>query len=81
MSLLGGISSYRVVADEGFPVEEYRRTGNMGSRVGSSVLPMDLKTNVEWLHGFLFNDTGYTVTSDVQRYSDKIAADVSKNLR
>ena len=42
---------------------------------------MDLASNVTWLHGFLFEDTAYTVSEDVQSYSDKIAADVAKNLR
>ena len=79
--MLKEVPSYHVVGDEGFPTESLRTTGNMGSRVGSSVLPMDLKANVEWLHGFLFDVDDYTVTADVQRFSDKIAADVSKNLR
>lgn len=81
VELLGGIASYHVVGDEGFPEESMRRTGNMGSKVGSSVLPMDLASNVRWLHEYLFNDTGYQVTSDVQKYSDKIAADISSMLR
>ena len=81
IEMLGGIAKYRVVADEGFPEESMRATGSMGSRVGSSVLPIDLASNVVWLHGFLFDDTTYTVSEDVQRYSDKIAADVAKNLR
>ncbi len=81
IELLGGIANYHVVGDEGFPEESMRRTGNMGSKVGSSVLPMDLASNVRWLHEYLFDDTGYQVTSDVQKYSDKIAADVSSMLR
>jgi len=81
IEMLGGIAKYRVVADEGFPEESMRATGSMGSKVGSSVLPMDLASNVTWLHGFLFEDTAYTVSEDVQSYSDKIAADVAKNLR
>lgn len=81
IELIGDVNKYHVVGDEGFPNEQYRATGSMGSKVGSSVLPMDLQTNVVWLHGFLFDDTDYQVTPDVQKYSEKIAADVAKNLR
>ncbi|MCR5674923.1 MAG: LCP family protein [Lachnospiraceae bacterium] len=81
VELLGGITKYNVVGDEGFPVEEFRATGNMGSKYGSCVLPMDLQANVKWLHGFLFDDKDYTVTADVQDYSDKIAADVARLRR
>ena len=81
IELLGGITNYHVAGDEGFPEESMRRTGNMGSKVGSSVIPDDLASNVRWLHGYLFNDTEYQVTPDVQGYSDKIAADVKSMLR
>ncbi|MCR5177669.1 MAG: LCP family protein [Lachnospiraceae bacterium] len=81
IELLGGITNYHVAGDEGFPEESMRRTGNMGSKVGSSVIPDDLASNVRWLHGYLFNDTEYQVTPDVQGYSDKIAADVKNMLR
>jgi len=51
----------------------------MGKK-GSCVIPVDLATNVKWLHEFLFNDTDYQVSSSVQKYSDKIAADAAQYL-
>ncbi len=79
LALLKNIANYEVVDNNGFPNEEHRTTGTMG-KAGSCVLPTDLSTNVKWLHEFLFEDTEYEVSSDVQKYSDKIAADVSKYL-
>lgn len=73
VELLGGISKYNIVGQAGFPDEQYRTTGTIGSK-GSCVIPLDLKENVEWLHQFLFDET-YTVSSDVQTYSDKIKSD------
>ncbi len=76
---LPNVTKYNVVANDGFPMADMRTTGTMGKK-GSCVLPMTLSSNVEWLHGFLFDDTSYQVSSSVQEYSDKIAADVSKYI-
>ena len=56
-----------------------RAAGTMG-KAGSCVLPKDLQSNVKWLHQFLFDDSSYEVSPDVQKYSEKIAADVSKYI-
>lgn len=79
LELLGGISKYNIVDQAGFPNEQYRTTGTIGSK-GSCVIPMDLEANVEWLHEFLF-DENYTVSSDVKAYSDKIKSDTSPYLK
>ncbi len=79
IKLLGNIANYKVVANDGFPTADYRTTGTMGKK-GSCVLPVDLATNVKWLHEFLFDDTDYEVSSSVQKYSDKIAADVAQYI-
>ncbi|WMC91774.1 LCP family protein [Kineothrix sp. MB12-C1] len=79
LELLGGISKYNIVDQAGFPYEQYRTTGTIGSK-GSCVIPVDLKENVEWLHKFLF-DEEYTVSSDVQSYSDKIKSDTASYIR
>lgn len=80
VELLGGINKYSIIADEGFPREELRATGNIGSS-GSCVVPTSLTDNVKWLHEFLFNETGYEVSSDVQAYSDKIYSDTASYLK
>ena len=79
LELLKNIANYNVVDNNGFPYEEMRSTGTMG-KAGSCVLPVDLQSNVKWLHQFLFDDSEYEVSSDVQKFSEKIQADVSKYL-
>ena len=79
LDLLGNIANYRIVDEGGFPEETMRTTGNIGAK-GSSVVPMDLESNVVWLHQFLFDDANYTVTDNVKEYSRKIEADTSPYL-
>ena len=73
------VTEYNVIANDGFPMADYRTTGTMGKK-GSCVIPMNLAQNVEWLHGFLFEDEQYEVSPDVQGYSDKIAADAAEYI-
>lgn len=80
IELLGGITNYSIVADEGFPREDLRATGSIGSS-GSCVVPVSLSDNVKWLHEFLFNDTDYEVSSELQTYSDKINSDTASYLK
>ncbi|RKM54511.1 LytR family transcriptional regulator [Butyrivibrio sp. X503] len=76
LALLKNISKYKVVDDNGFPEESMRGTGTVGKK-GSCVIPKDLASNVKWLHQFLFDDSSYEVSPDVQKYSDKIQSDTS----
>ncbi len=80
VDLLGDISKYKIVATDGFPREELRTTGNIGSD-GNCIVPISLTDNVVWLHEFLFNDTDYIVSPDVQSYSDKIHSDTAGYLQ
>ncbi len=70
LTLLGGITEYSIVADTGFPAEDQRTTGDID--VGSSVLAVDLVSNVQTLHEFLFGEVDYQVSTNVQSYSDTI---------
>lgn len=72
LELLGNIANYSIVDEDGFPQEDMRTVANVGA-VGSSVIPMDLESNVVWLHQFLFDDDDYTVTSSVIEYGQIIA--------
>lgn len=75
LSLLKDIGSYEIVDTTGFPVAEYRITGNVGSK-GNCVIPADLETNVVLLHEFLFGDVGdYTPSEAVQSYGEVIRQD------
>ena len=76
LSLIKNIANYRIVDEGGFPHEDMRTVANIGAK-GSSVIPLDLKSNVEWLHEFLFDDKDYQVTDKVKEYGAKIAAETS----
>ncbi len=76
---LPNITKYNVVANDGFPMADMRATGTMGKK-GSCVIPVTLASNVEWLHGLLFEDEEYHVSTSVQEYSDKIAADYAEYI-
>lgn len=79
LALLKNIANYEVVDNNGFPEESMRATGTIGKK-GSCVVAVDLESNVKWLHQFLFEDTEYTVSEDVKKYSDKIKSDTSSYL-
>lgn len=74
VELLGDITKYSIVATDGFPFADSRTTGNVGAK-GSCVIPLDLKTNVQKLHAFLFNAQDYQVSPEVEACSSKVASD------
>lgn len=69
--LLGEAAEYKIVADDGFPQADKRWTGNIGSP-GDCIVPNDLAENVSWLHDFLFDESGYVPSNEVQGYSSHI---------
>lgn len=79
MELLSNITKYRIVAQDGFPQEDMRVAETIGAK-GSSVIPMDLESNVVWLHEYFFDDMDYTVTDSVKKYSQKIKEETSPYL-
>ncbi|WP_029232764.1 LCP family protein [Butyrivibrio sp. VCB2006] len=79
LDLLKNIANYEVVDNNGFPEETMRATGTIGKK-GSCVVAVDLESNVKWLHQFLFEDSEYTVSEDVKKYSEKIKSDTSSYL-
>lgn len=76
VDVLSHISEYSLTEKAGFPNEEYRSTGTVGTK-GSCVIPVDLEANVKWLHQFLFDDYEYEPSSTVKECSAKIAADTA----
>ena len=76
LDLLGNIANYRIVDQGGFPEESMRTVANVGAK-GSSVIPMDLESNVVWLHQFLFDESDYVVTDSVKEYGAKIKEDTT----
>ncbi len=79
LDLLKNIANYEVIDNNGFPEETMRATGTIGKK-GSCVVAVDLESNVKWLHQFLFEDTEYSVSEDVKKYSEKIKSDTSSYL-
>lgn len=77
VGVIGEITKYNVVDEDGFPFAQYRDTGNLGSK-GSCVFAVDLKTNVLELHNFLFGDEDYQLSNEVISYSQKITADTGR---
>ena len=80
LELLAVIADYEIVDEAGFPQEDMRAVPNMGAK-GSCVVPVDLESNVVWLHQFLFDDEEYEVTDNVKEYGAKIAADAAPYLK
>lgn len=71
LSLIANVSSYEIVGSSGFPFDTNITTGKIGSK-GSCVIPMDLATNVELLHEYLYPEIEYTPSPEVLEYSDII---------
>ena len=74
VELLADVANYNITETGGFPYEDYRKTGTIGTK-GSCVVPVDLEQNVKWLHQFLFNDYEYEPSGMVKECSENIKAD------
>lgn len=71
VSLLMDIAKYNIVDEGGFPEESMRATGTIGGD-GSCVIPISLKSNVVWLHEFLFGEEDYTPSKEVENCSQNV---------
>ena len=80
MEMLGDVNKYYISDTAGFPQENNRTTGTIGSK-GSCVIPVSLEDNVKWLHQFLFNDYEYEPSATVKRCSEKIYSDTNGYLK
>lgn len=76
LELIKNIANYQIVDEGGFPEESMRTVANIGAK-GSSVIPVDLESNVIWLHQFLFDDVEYSVSDSVKAYGQQIKADTA----
>lgn len=79
LTVLGEVSQYKIVADDGLPFEQFRGSGTIGAN-GSCVVPVDLASNVKELHRFLFDETDYQVSEEITKYSDVIKGDTQAYL-
>lgn len=76
VGLIANVSTYEIVGSCGFPFDTNISTGKIGSK-GSCVIPMDLETNVELLHAYLFPGIEYTPSEEVVTYSQVIEQQTS----
>ncbi len=76
LGLVSKVNSYKIVGSTGFPFDTNITTGKIGSK-GSCVIPLDLTTNVELLHEYLYPGVEYTPSPEVLQYSGVIEADTS----
>ncbi len=74
LDLIKDVASYSVIGNDGFPQESMRTTGTIGSK-GSCVVPVDLSSNVVWLHGYLFGEEDYSPSDTVKEISTKVKSD------
>lgn len=69
-------SNYTITQMDGFPFDKCADTVG---KLGSIVIPVDLDTNVEQLHAFLYPDvTNYVLSKTVTDYSDIIINNVGQ---
>ncbi len=80
IEMLGNVNTYYISETAGFPVEDMRATGTIGSK-GSCVIPTNLEENVKWLHEFLFDDGEYEPSAAVQKCSEQIYQDTNGYLK
>ncbi len=80
VDMLGDVGTYYISDQAGFPREENRATGTIGSK-GSCVIPLNLEDNVKWLHEFLFDATDYEPSETVKKCSQKIYEDTNGYLK
>lgn len=78
---LAQIADYKIVGEDGFPQTDKLGYAGMDKQKGDCVIPLDLESNVVWLHEFLFGDKNYTVSSTVKEYSAQIEKDTAGRLK
>lgn len=71
ISLASGVTKYHLGENTGFPID---KTDDTRADVGSIVIPVDLKYNVQELHKFLYpKEEDYVMSDTVQKISDEIS--------
>lgn len=71
IGLASGLTKYNLGENTGFPIE---KTDDTRADVGSVVIPVGLRENVQELHEFLYpKETGYVVSDTVGHIADEIS--------
>lgn len=69
LSLAKNVLQYNIAGTTGFP---FKKTTTTMPIYGDCVIPIDLESNVQALHDYLFAGEDYTVSATVQTISNKI---------
>ncbi len=80
VDMLSDVGTYYISDTDGFPQENMRATGTIGSK-GSCVIPTSLEENVKWLHKFLFDTDNYEPSETVKQCSEKIYEETNGYLK
>lgn len=84
LALLKDVSKYEITEQAGFPFDKEVAGSTLYTidniKKQSCIVPLNLDSNVVVLHKFLFDDPDYTVSEDVQRYSDKVKEETAPYL-
>ena len=75
------LANFKIVGEDSLPQSDMWGDASMDNRKGECVIPLDLQSNVEWLHKFLFADENYSVSTVVQEYSKHIKNDTQNRLK
>ena len=71
VSMIPNMLSYEIGETAGFPFDHYEM---QVSQKGDVVVPVTLESNVQQLHEFLFDDSSYTPSVEVQDKSSQITS-------
>ena len=80
LPLLGMIGDYKVTVSDGFPFEDMRNGGTIGTN-GSCVVATSLEENVIRLHEVLYNQKNYEPSKAVREFSEVIEKDTKDYLQ
>lgn len=79
LDLLSGITNYSIIDEGGFPTAGQITTGNIAG--ASCVIPINLESNVVWLHEFLFDEKSYNPSATVKEFSNQVFERTDKYLK
>ncbi|MDE7429068.1 MAG: LCP family protein, partial [Lachnospiraceae bacterium] len=79
IDMLGDVANYNITETAGFPQEDMRATGTIGSK-GSCVIPTSLEDNATSLHKLLVNEDDNEPSSKAKECSQRIYEDTNGYL-
>lgn len=81
VELASAMSTYTLIDEGGFPMNDYRAGASLGKGVGDSVICTDLAAAVKQFHEVFFEEEDYQVTATLQEISDTIYANTKDYIK